>query len=143
MLKRSLLVAAAAIAGGMIFAAPASAQVLLAGDYFGGAGYIAGGPAYFGGPIAGPFVPGYALASGAFGERVYVRTAPLVTHVVATPVVRTRFITTRVVATPVVTTRIVRRHYVVATQRQVVSRVIHRAAYTTMSPWTNAVYYNY
>ncbi|CAH1664929.1 hypothetical protein [Chelatococcus asaccharovorans] len=157
MLKRSLLVAAAAIAGGIVFSAPASAQVLLAGNYLAGTGYlagtsyIAGGPVYFGGPVAGPFVPGYALASGEFGERVYVRAAPLVTHVVAAPVtqfvaapqVRTRVITTRVVSTPVVTTRVVRRHYVVATQRQVIRRVIHRAAYTTVSPWTNAVYYSY
>ena len=155
MLKRSLLVAAAAILGGMMISAPASAQVLLAGDYVAGTGYVAtpgyiagaaylaGGPAYFGGPVAGPYVPGYALASGELGERVYVRTAPLVTHVVAVPQVRTRVVTTRVVSTPVVTTRVVRRHYVVATQRQVVSRVIHRAAYTTVSPWTNAVYYSY
>lgn len=149
MLKRSLLVAAAAIVGGMVISAPASAQVLLAGNYLAGgsyiagAGYLAGGPVYFGGPIAGPFVPGYALASGAFGERVYVRTAPLVTHVVAVPAVRTRVITTRVVSTPVVTTRVVRRHYIVATQRQVIRRVVHRAAFTTVSPWTHAVHYTY
>ena len=74
MLKRSLLVAAAAILGGMMISAPASAQVLLAGDYVAGTGYVAtpgyiagaaylaGGPAYFGGPVAGPYVPGYALA---------------------------------------------------------------------------------
>ncbi|CAH1657982.1 conserved exported hypothetical protein [Hyphomicrobiales bacterium] len=135
MLKRALLVAAAAIAGGMMVSAPASAQVIFAG------GYMSGGPVYFDGAVAGPFVPGYTLASGVFGERVYVRTAPVVTHVVAAPVLRTRVITTRVISTPVVTTRIVRRHYVVAMQRQVVRRVIHRAAYTTVRPWTHAAYY--
>jgi hypothetical protein len=140
MLKRALLVAAAAIAGGMMVSAPASAQVIFAG------GYVSGGPVYYNSGFAGPFVSGYTLASGVFGERVYVRTAPviaapIVTQVVAAPVVRTRVITTRLVSTPVVTTRIVRRHYVVAMQRQVVRRVIHRAAYTTVSPWTHAAYW--
>lgn len=153
MLKRALLVAAAAIAGSMMASAPASAQYLLTGNVISGGyisgGYVSGGPVYFGGQAAGPFVSGYTLASGEFGERVYVRHAPVVTHVVAgptfvAPIVRTRIIR-RVVSTPIVTTTVVRRHYVVATQRQVVRRVIHRAAYTTYSPslWTNAAYYGY
>jgi hypothetical protein len=90
MLKHALLFAAAAFLGGMTMtAAPASAQMLVA------SGYVAGGPVYFD-TTTGPFVPGYTLARGILGERVYVRTAPVVaTEVIATPVVGREVIVTR------------------------------------------------
>jgi hypothetical protein len=88
MLKHALLLTGAAFLGGMtITAAPASAQMLVT------SGYVAGGPVYFD-TTTGPFVPGYTLARGILGERVYVRTAP-VAEVVAAPVVHREVIVTR------------------------------------------------
>jgi hypothetical protein len=69
-------------------AAPASAQMLVT------SGYVAGGPVYLD-TTTGPFVPGYTLARGILGERVYVRTAPAVTEVIAAPVVHRQVIVTR------------------------------------------------